>query len=308
MSMGDMCAGQNMYRPGYELDVCVSATSANLGVGFDVLGLALGLTARFSFARTDELEIVGCPAQYQGTDNLVWTSYCTGCAALGHTPSKLRIAIDSDIPTSGGLGSSSTCVVAGLVAAQLLHGLSYDPKLTLELALALEGHPDNVAPAILGGLVSTFVEDGKAYPIRRNVDTSLRFIAIAPPYQVRTEDARKVIPEHISTDTAIWQMGRCVATVEAMANGNLELLSRAAHDKLHEPFRAALIPDFERLKACAYGSDAAAFLISGSGATMLAITDVARAPKLEETLKHEAPAAWIKTLAADPHGVRFHTL
>ena len=290
-----------------DLVVRVPATSANVGVGFDVLGISLDLAASFSFSPADALEITGCDERFRGEDNLVWTSYQTACRELGTGCRPLRIHIDSPIPSSGGMGSSSTCVVAGIVAAQVLSGRGYDEGQALELATGIEGHPDNVAPAIKGGLVSSFVdEDGSVCALRWNVAESLCFVCMAPPYRVLTSEARRVIPETVPTKTAIWQVGRCVAMVQALETGDAGLISRCCHDRLHEPYRAALIPDYQRLREASVAAGACGFVISGSGATMLAIAD---GDDVAEAVASAASAAmpnlWVRTLRASERGVVF---
>ncbi len=285
--------------------VRVPATSANVGVGYDVLGLSLSLTATFMFAPSDTLQITGCPPRYQGEDNLVWTSYLTACREMGvDEPTPLKIAIHSPIPMSGGLGSSSTCVVAGIAAAQEIMGSGYDKKAALRLATKIEGHPDNVAPAILGNLVSSFVEGDETCSLRWDVAGNLRFIAIAPPYQVLTEEARKVIPTTVPTATAIWQVGRCVAMIQALEKGDAELISRCCHDKLHEPYRAKLIPDYCALRKRALDAGASAFLISGSGSTMLAIADGDEvAARVADSVDDGSiDGLWVRTLKANSFG------
>ena len=164
-------------------------------------------------------------------------------------------------------------MVAGVVAAQLLNGDCFDPQAALNVATFLEGHPDNVAPAIMGGLVSSFSDGRDTRSLRFDVADGISFVAIAPPYEVRTADARKVMPESVSTETCVWQVGHAVATVQALQSGDCDLLSAACQDRLHEPFRARLIPDYEPLRRTALAAGAAAFLISGSGSTMLAVCD-----------------------------------
>ncbi|ERL12105.1 homoserine kinase [Olegusella massiliensis] len=255
------------------LKIQVPATSANVGVGFDCLGLALDMMATFSFVpSTDgQLHIKGCEPRFCGADNLVWTSYCHTCSELGIIEELLNITIDSPIPLAGGLGSSSACIVAGIAAAYALSGVSLDRERIIQMASSLEGHPDNVAPAVLGGLVCSFSNAGRVWTQRFDVADNLRFIAIVPPYEVRTAAARRVLPAEVPITTAVWQTGRCVAMVRALETGDAELLAACAHDKLHEPYRARLIPDYEALRSAALSSGASAFVISGSGATMLAI-------------------------------------
>lgn len=283
--------------------VRVPATSANVGVGFDCLGIALDLTATFLMTPSDELVIEGCEERFRGEDNLVWQSYLTACGELDVEPQKLRITILSPIPLSGGLGSSSTCVIAGVAAAQILGLGAYDAEQCLVLSTRIEGHPDNVAPAIMGGLVSSFVDGDQTTSTRMDIADNLRFVAVAPPYEVRTADARRVLPTEVPASTAVWQMGRCVAVVRALELGDAELLSKANNDKLHEPYRSKLIPDYEPLRACALEAGACAFMISGSGSTMLAVADGEKtAAAVEAALRDARPDFWLRNLPANSLG------
>lgn len=283
----------------------VPATSANLGVGFDCMGLALDLWARFSFERAHELVIDGCQERFRGRDNLAWTSFSTALAGLGAGPIPVHLTIDSPIPLSGGLGSSSTCVVAGIMAAQALLGRDIDREFTLDVATQIEGHPDNVAPAILGGLVSSFVKDGETVSSRFGVAGNLRFIVIAPPYEVRTADARRVLPPTIPLQTAVWQMGRCVACVQALEDGDAGLFGRACEDRLHEPYRKDLIPDYEPLREVALSSGADAFFISGSGSSMIALADGDEAAgEVACAISAARPEMWVSRIAASEQGAR----
>ena len=287
--------------------VTVPATSANVGVGYDCLGLALDLPARFTFEPARELLIDGCEERFRGEDNLVWTSYLETCKNLLAKPIPLHITIDSPIPLSGGLGSSSTCVVAGVAAAQVFCGRGYEPQSALEAACRIEGHPDNVAPAIMGGLVSSFADAEGTHSIRFDIADNLAFVVIAPPYEVRTADARKVMPESVSTDVAVWQIGHAVAVVNALESGDAVLLARACQDKLHEPHRSALIADYEPLRRTALAAGAATFLISGSGSTMLAIADGKAAAQrvadaVENMVENHVDGVWVRVLDANACG------
>ncbi len=284
--------------------VRVPATTANLGVGFDVLGLALEMSATYHFQPADELLVTGCDSRYCGEDNLVWTSYLTACDELGIQPQPLHIHEDTPIPSSGGLGSSSTCVVAGIVAAQALGGRELDRSFTLSLATRIEGHPDNVAPAVMGGLVSSYVEDDVTVTTRWVIAPNLRFVCMSPPYRVLTADARKALPSMVPMSSVSWQVGRCLAMVSALASGNPADIAACCHDRIHEPYRAPLIPDFERLRDCALASGACTFLISGSGATMLAICDGSHsAERVERAVSELMPELWVRTMRASEHGV-----
>ncbi len=280
--------------------VRVPATSANVGVGFDCLGLALDLTATFLMTPAEKLEVVGCEERFRGEDNLVWQSYLDACRELGLEAQPLHITILSPIPLSGGLGSSSACVIAGIGAAMALSPEGFDRTRALELAVRLEGHPDNVAPALLGGLVSSFVDGDITTSTRMDVADNLRFVAVAPPYEVRTAEARRVLPTEVSRDTAVWQMGRCVAMVRALETGDAELLGAACHDKLHEPYRAKLIPDYDSLRTAALEAGAYAFMISGSGSTMIAVADGDEAAaNVAAAIAGTCPGYWLRTLPAN---------
>ena len=299
-----LAAGNSARRTPASVTVRVPATTANLGVGFDVLGLALDLAATYTFEPADELLVTGYDECSRAEDNLVWTSYVAACRELDVIPLPLHIHEESPIPSSGGLGSSSTCVVAGIAAAQALAGCPLDREFTASLATRIEGHPDNVAPAVMGGLVSSYVEDGRTVTTRWVVAPNLRFVCMAPPYRVLTADARKALPSMVPMSSVSWQVGRCLAMVSALASGRAEEIAACCHDRIHEPYRAPLIPDFERLHDCALDAGATTFLISGSGATMLALCDGDRAAaRVEYAVGDLMPELWIRTMCASEHGV-----
>ena len=284
--------------------VSVPATTANLGVGFDVLGMALDLTATYTFEPADELQITGVDESLCGQDNLVWTSYVTACEELGLDAVPLHIHEESPIPAAGGLGSSSTCVVAGIAAAQALAGRSIDRRFTASLATRIEGHPDNVAPAVMGGLVSSYVEGDTTATTRWVVAPNLRFVCMSPPYRVLTSDARQALPSMVPMSSVSWQVGRCLAMVSALASGRAADIAACCHDRIHEPYRAPLISDFERLRSCALEAGACTFLISGSGATMLAICDGDRSAKrVTSAVSSLMPELWVRTMRSSEHGV-----
>jgi homoserine kinase len=285
-----------------------------LGVGFDGLGIALGMQARFELAPSADglLHVSGCEERFCGADNLVWSSYQHACDTLGLPVQPLAIHIDSPIPLSGGLGSSSACVVAGIAGAYALGGLPFDRDAALHLATSLEGHPDNVAPAILGGLVCTITGDGNVWPLRYDVASDLRFVAIIPSYEVRTSLARRILPREVPLADVPWQTSRCVGMVQALQSGDDGLLAVCAADRVHEPHRSRLIPDYGALRSASLRAGAAAFFISGSGATMLAAckgeraaASVARTISMMESVSAAEGAVRglrVEVLAADAAG------
>ena len=147
------------------IKITVPATSANLGIGYDTLGMAVSLYSHFTFERADKLTITGCPEEFQNENNLVYVSFVDALAAWGEPAFPVAIDIQTDVPVARGLGSSSTCVVAGIMAAAALTGHTVDRAELVRIATEVEGHPDNVAPAILGGAVCSFTPTDSLPPV-----------------------------------------------------------------------------------------------------------------------------------------------
>ena len=264
--------------------ISVPATSANCSVGFDTMGLALDWRGMFLFEQADSLRITGCPEAYAGEDNLIWRAYLTGCEAGGFSPDPLHIHIESDIPFARGLGSSATCIVAGLAAAWEVHGQPAPRHEIMALAAGMEGHPDNVAPAIFGNLCTTVMDRDQA--VMCATDMSLwHALAIVPENEVSTAEARKVLPATVSLKEAALQAGRAALFVQGLERGDQQLVCAVCQDVLHEPWRKALIPQYSRLKdACE--ANVVPLWISGSGSTMLAIS--------RDRSQLESMQAWIR--------------
>lgn len=253
------------------IEIKVPATTANLGIGFDCLGCALDIYAHFQVELSDELKFEGCPEKYQNKNNLFYTSYTYACEQNGIEPANLHIMIDSDIPVSRGLGSSAAMIVGGIIAANQLHDLHLDKQQVLEIATKIEGHPDNVAPAIYGGFTASFMSD-EVVTVSYPIYSRYRFIVLIPNFEVSTHEARQVLPKQISYQDAIHNISRMAAWLRGIETGNDKLLSQAGDDCLHEPYRKKLIHEYEEVKKICLEENASAFLISGSGPTLLAIT------------------------------------
>ena len=174
------------------IKITVPATSANLGIGYDTLGMAVSLYSHFTFERADKLTITGCPEEFQNENNLVYVSFVDALAAWDEPAFPVAIDIQTDVPVARGLGSSSTCVVAGIMAAAALTGHTVDRAELVRIATEVEGHPDNVAPAILGGAVCSFTPtDSLPQCLRYEVSDRLRFITVIPPTRcIRARRAR----------------------------------------------------------------------------------------------------------------------
>lgn len=292
------------------IKITVPATSANLGIGYDTLGMAVSLYAHFSFARAEALEISGCPEEFQNEHNLVYASFANALRAWGAEPFPVRLHIETDVPVARGLGSSSTCVVAGIMAAAALTRRTVDRAELVRLATEVEGHPDNVAPAILGGAVCSFTpSDGEPRCLRYEVSRKLRFVTIIPPYEVHTHEARQVVPDQVPLANAVWQMGRVAGMTRGLETGDLALIAAANDDRLQEPYRRALIPDYDAIRAACLDGGAGTLWISGSGSTLMAVTDDTIVAKfLQVRLREQFPTCATRILTCDTEGAQIEYL
>ena len=286
--------------------VKVPATSANLGVGFDCMGLALDWQGGFTF-RFDgpEFMISGCPKAYQNKDNLVYHAFARTLMALGKRVPVVQIHIDTPIPVARGLGSSASCIVAGVLGAVAYSGQKLPLQELLRLATLLEHHPDNVAPALYGSLCASFMENGLPYTAQFAVHEKFRFVTIIPDYEVRTEDARRILPSDMSYADAIYQMGRCATLGKALESGDEEMVRHACIDRMQEPYRSRLIPEYDEVKRLCMDLGALAFVISGSGSTMLAVCTADTGGKLCRQLSERFRSWQVLELKAAAEGGAF---
>ncbi len=286
--------------------VKVPATSANLGVGFDCMGLALDWQGVFTF-RFDgpEFMISGCPKAYQNKDNLVYHAFARTLMALGKRVPVVQIHIDTPIPVARGLGRSASCIVAGVLGAVAYSGQKLPLQELLRLATLLEHHPDNVAPALYGSLCASFMENGMPYTAQFAVHEKFRFVTIIPDYEVRTEDARRILPSDMSYADAIYQMGRCATLGKALESGDEEMVRHACIDRMQEPYRSRLIPEYDEVKRLCMDLGALAFVISGSGSTMLAVCTADTGGKLCRQLSERFRSWQVLELKAAAEGGAF---
>lgn len=292
------------------IKVTVPATSANLGIGYDTLGMAVSLYSHFTFDHADTLTITGCPEEFQNRDNMVYVAFEQALEQWGMEPFPISIDIQTEIPVARGLGSSSTCVVAGIMGAAALTRRTVTREELVAMATALEGHPDNVAPALLGAAVCSFTPEGELPRcLRYNVSERLRFITIIPPYEVHTSEARKVVPQEVPLSTALWQMGRIAGLTSGLETGDTELIAAANDDRLQEPYRRKLIPDYDAIRATCLEGGAKTIWISGSGSTLMAVTDDTIVAKfLQVRLREQFPTCETHILTCDTQGAQIEYL
>ena len=256
--------------------VTVPATCANLGPGFDSLGMALELRDELEAAVTDSvlhIDVVGEGAGDVPRDetHLVVRAMRAAFAVLGEQPGGLLLSCRNRIPHARGLGSSSAAIVGGICLARALmvRGSDLLPEVPLGLAAELEGHPDNVAPALLGGLTVSGHDGTGFFAVRVPVSPSLRAVALVPPTPMSTETARALLPDSVPHADAAANSGRAALLVAAMA-GQTDLLLTATVDRLHQDYRRPAMPAsldlVDRLR-----SDGFAAVVSGAGPTVVVL-------------------------------------
>lgn len=252
------------------ISVHVSATSANCCVGFDCLGMAVDWWAHFTFEESGELIVEGCPEEFKGSNNLVVQAFYTACDYLRLDYPTFKLTIDTDIPFARGLGSSSTCVVAGILACDAWFKKNMDKLEILKIATSIEGHPDNVAPAIFGQATACFME-------KEDVKMSLvpcadyHCLAIVPRYEVKTSQARKVLPTKMAFKDCVSQVSHALVFIQALQQGDESLLASSCMDLLHEPYRRQFIKEYDRIKTYCEQKQLPMW-ISGSGSTMMVVS------------------------------------
>ena len=252
------------------IKIAVPATSANLGPGFDTLGIALNLYNNFYFEKADEWNFDGFQPDYRNIDNnLVAQSALAAYKYANATPIPLKMSLEENVPNSRGLGSSATCIVAGIKAANYFMGNVLSDDELLEIATEIEGHPDNVAPAIFGNLVSG-IKAKKVMKVTYDVCKALKFIVCIPNFRQNTRESRKVLPKTMSYVDVVHNASRLVNIPHALSSGNIELLNILLDDKMHEPYRLPLINDSMKIKQVAK-KNSLPFCLSGSGPTLLII-------------------------------------
>lgn len=283
--------------------VRVPATTANLACGFDTLGCALSLYNTLSFTLSDRLSFTGCDEEFQTPDNLACQGFDAVYTRLGRPAPAVHIDIRADIPVCRGLGSSAAMLAAGAMAANALSGAELSKAELLSIITPIEGHPDNLAPALFGGLVASTSRDGKVYSAHYPVHESLHFVVLSPDYTLSTHKARAALPSSVSFADAVFDLSHLAMLPHAIALGDEEMISICLSDKLHQPYRFPLIPGSDDVRRIAESLGCKAFCISGAGPSLLCLTrDSAFVEKLSAAVA-ALPHNWqVRDLAVDPTG------
>jgi homoserine kinase len=299
--------------------VTVPATTANLGPGFDCIGAALTLYNEFQFTRLEStpealvINAIGEEYQKVTTDdsNLVYQAFVKFYQHLEQTPPPVQIDIKLGVPLARGLGSSATAIVGGLLGANLLCGEILSESQVTELAIALEGHPDNVVPALLGGcrLAATGLTQESSWEICEIPwsDDVIPVVAI-PNFELSTQEARRVLPTEVSRADAIFNTAHLGLLLRGLQTGREDWLRAALQDRLHQPYRKALIQGYDAVNQAVVAAGAYGMVISGAGPTLLALTNKSQAESVATAMalawKNEGVEAVVRSLSIDTQGAK----
>ena len=273
------------------ITIRIPATSANLGPGFDSLGLALDLWNETIITLAIEFSVQvdgeGRERISAGENNLIIRSAQRLAEEAGKRLPPFHLDCVNQIPLSSGLGSSAAAKLTGLLGANALLGKPLSKDEILALATELEGHSDNVAPALLGGLVVSAVENGKVIAhkihLEDNQDSPIHITVVLPDFHLSTQQARAALPEQVTLKDAVHNISRTVLVTEAFRSGDLDLLGKAMTDTLHQPYRMWLIPGAREAIDAAKEAGATAAAISGAGPSIIAFSSK-RDPAIGEAM------------------------
>lgn len=252
--------------------VTVPASTANLGPGFDTLGIALNLYNTYIFEENERgLIIEGCLDVFKNKDNLVYKAFMYTAKEIGYEVKGIKITMITNIPLSRGLGSSSACIVGGVFGANALLKGNLSKDELFKIAVKIEGHPDNIAPAVYGGLTASMMDDGTPYCIKYNINEKLMFCALIPDFETSTVESRELLPKEVDFKDAIFNISRVAVLLKALEEANIKLINKSLKDKLHQRYRQRLINEFDEVEKICMDNGSIAFFVSGSGPTLMNI-------------------------------------
>jgi len=288
-----------------EISFTIPASTSNLGAGFDALSLALDRHLHVSAAPSDRLEIeaegIDEASIPRTSDNLIYRVARTTAEIRGRSLDPFRLRIRNEIPLARGMGSSAAAIIAGITCYELLAGERLSERDLFRCAFEFESHPDNLAAALYGGLVATAVaDDGTVLVSKPAISDAAAAVVVIPAFELSTEKARSVLPQSYSRKDAVYNIQRSALLISALAAGDWRLVREAMRDRIHQPYRAKLIPGFDEILALEVDG-LLGVALSGAGPTVFAFTTPDRAAAvggvIAETFgKHGVPAT--------PHVVR----
>ncbi len=286
--------------------ISVPATSANIGPGFDCLGIAWQLYNEIEFSEASKTSVTGCDARFCDENNLAYRAYAYAFESAGKKPIPVSVCFGKcNVPVSRGLGSSATLTIAGIFAANEIGMLGLSKEDETELATQMEGHPDNVVPAIYGGFTAAKLHNGKVSYEKFGFSDDWKCFIIVPDFEVRTQDARAVLPVAYPKEDVIYSLTRIPLLINALAKGEGENLEDIMDDKIHEPYRRPLITGYDTAYRIVKEAGADGLCISGSGSSMLCFAhNDAVYEKANEALLREFPGWKIIPVLPDKKGAQ----
>ncbi len=308
-----------------KVSVRVPATTANIGPGFDTLGMALPLYNTVTieetvlpgtgieinvFSDSDSIDQLSLDHVPTDENSIVYKAVELLYNSIGQSPSELKITIKSNIPVARGLGSSSSVIVGALIAANELLGRPADEVALLTIASEIEGHPDNITPAIVGGLViSSQEDDGSVIYRKLNWPADWKITVCVPDFELSTGIARSVLPKEVPMRDAIFNAQRMAMFVEAVNSKDAELMKLALHDKLHQPYRMKLVPGLDSImNELKHFDNVLGVVLSGAGSSILVISEKNDLDKIhnvvKETWANQNIKCNIKTLSVENEGAQ----
>lgn len=257
--------------------VKVPATSANLGPGFDCVGCAFTLYNTMSFTlQSQGLTFSGCEEKYANENNLAFIAFRDVYTYLGLPVPGCHIEfVETNVPVSRGLGSSAALIVGGATAANYFLQNKLSKEEILAVCNNIEGHPDNLSPAIFGGLTASLMNGTQVCSVRYGIHPSLSFVALIPDFELLTSLARSVLPKEIPFGDAVFNSSHLAVLLKALETGDKDLIKIALDDRLHQPYRRSLINGYDTAEEIAKELGAVSFFLSGAGPTCLCLTDKA---------------------------------
>lgn len=258
------------------IKIRVPATSANMGPGFDSLGVALELYNYITVEEIGsglEIEILDETSKFLPKDerNLVYRCIKEVFDKVGYHPKGLRLTLENNIPVTRGLGSSSAVIVGGLFAGNLLAGKPLSKEELLSMAIKLEGHADNVTPAMTGGFTVSVMQKNKHHYVCHRLKDDLRFAAIIPDFPLATKKSRSILPRTVSHRDAAYNAGHSALLAASLISGDYSNIRAAIGDRLHQYYRKSLIPSMDEIFNICYRHGSLGVYLSGAGPTLIAI-------------------------------------
>ncbi|MBO5364215.1 MAG: homoserine kinase [Clostridia bacterium] len=292
------------------IKVRVPATSANLGPGFDSMGLALGLYNYVTAEETDGglvIDILDESRKFLAKDerNLVYKSMKAVFEKVGYSVKGLHLTLENNIRVTRGLGSSSAGIVSGLVAANAMSGSQLSQEELLFLAAELEGHADNVTPALLGGFTISVKQRNQIRYVKTELKDDLRFAAFIPDFYLQTKKARGILPHSVSMRDAVYNTGHSALLAASIMTGKYENIRTAVGDKLHQRYRKRLVPKMDEMFRNCYEKGALGVYLSGAGPTIVAIVHRDNTEfeiNMKQVLQQKMPDWELQMLSADNTG------